>query len=573
MSTGRPSASAAEHLDLTRVGWTLACALLLLFGLQNWASGAAMPLMVWISVLNTVASLVLASSVWASSSVRWQPVSAMVMLTLVSLAVAASSLATTSGYGTDAMAFNEYSARLAISGENPYSHSMLPAIADYHIPVTNTTLTFSGDFVTRLSYPAGSFLFYAAAILGGLTFHTAPIVNAVAWVVTLWVMFVLLPRPYRWIAVVFGTATSFAGLSSAGLSDVQFLPFLLLAVYRWDRFGDRRLPLLVRLAGPISLGVACSIKQTPWFAVPFLVIGVFMSEEDRREGLRLSGVYAAVAALSFGVLNLPFVLSAPNDWLRGITLPLREPLIADGQGLVSLAALTGVGGGNVQLFTAAGLAAYAALLCAFVTFHDSFKRAWVPLLALVLVMPARGLAIYAAMWTPVMIVAAQSVRTHQTRTWAPVRRMPGLIATGCMAIATVVSVVAALTTHAPLRLSVLDASVAPNGLVGALTVRIENTSLATARALMTVNANGQPSQVWSESGSTRQLVLVPPRATRTLRLYPQTLDGRPHAAGMIRLQAFTTGPRAVSVSRLEGPFTQSTTGPAPSESLTGETSR
>ncbi len=118
----------------------------------------------------------------------------------------------------------------------------------------------------------------------------------------------------------------------------SFLPFLVLAVWRWDRFGQARGAGLARWMGPVALGLACSMKQTPWFCVAFIAMGLFIeARASGRPAVRLVVGYLAIVATVFTAVNLPFIVWQPTAWARGTLLPIRQPLVADGQGLVTLA--------------------------------------------------------------------------------------------------------------------------------------------------------------------------------------------------------------------------------------------
>ena len=135
----------------------------------------------------------------------------------------------------------------------------------------------------------------------------------------------------------------------------MFLPFLVMAVWRWDRYGRPSEPGLARWIGPISLGVACAIKQTPWFAVPMLVTGVFL--EARLRGcapIRLCLRYLLTVLAVFAAVNLPFLAWHPGAWLHGTLIPLTGGLVADGQGLVTLATHGLTGGVNLKMLSLAG---------------------------------------------------------------------------------------------------------------------------------------------------------------------------------------------------------------------------
>ena len=63
-------------------------------------------------------------------------------------------------YGTDEMAFDQYSAQLFLHGVNPYLHSMAPSFNLFQVNPNSYTWMVSGKPVTSLSYPALAFLLY-----------------------------------------------------------------------------------------------------------------------------------------------------------------------------------------------------------------------------------------------------------------------------------------------------------------------------------------------------------------------------------------------------------------------------
>lgn len=159
-------------------------------------------------------------------------------------------------------------------------------------------------------YPSLSFLLYVpgVAAFGGNS-YAGLVTDTVAWLITgllLWrlasptmrpyvALFVLLPMPLLWVA--------------DGMTDPLYLPFMILAVWRWDRFADVQERGAARWMGPIALGLACAIKQTPWLMALYLLVGVGL--EAHRHGRRWLPVvttYALLSGAAFAVLNLPFVI-------------------------------------------------------------------------------------------------------------------------------------------------------------------------------------------------------------------------------------------------------------------------
>src|ERR1035441_3482101 len=167
---------------------------------------------------------------------------------------------------------------------------------------------------------------------------------------------------------------------------------------------------MTRWLGPIALGVACSIKQTPWFCVPFLVLGVVL--EARRIGrppLRLASAYLGVVVLVFAAVNLPFIIWQPSAWVNGNLIPFRQPLVADGQGLVTLALHGITGGVYLSTLTIASALVYAALLLAMVIWFPAMRRIWLFVLPLVFFVAARSLTSYLVDFFPAAVVAAITV--------------------------------------------------------------------------------------------------------------------------------------------------------------------
>ena len=68
-----------------------------------------------------------------------------------------------------------------------------------------------------------------------------------------------------------------------GVTDFLFVPLLIGAAAGWDRFAWTRGPAAWR--GPVLMGLAMAVKQTPWLIVPFVVAGIVL-ESRRLRGWR-----------------------------------------------------------------------------------------------------------------------------------------------------------------------------------------------------------------------------------------------------------------------------------------------
>ena len=94
----------------------------------------------------------------------------------------------------------------------------------------------------------------------------------------------------------------YIGYAVGGVTDSLFVPLLVGAAVGWDRFASTRGPAAWR--GPVLMGLAMAVKQTPWLVAPFVVAGIVLESRRAhgwgraaRDGLRYAGI-AAVAVLA-----------------------------------------------------------------------------------------------------------------------------------------------------------------------------------------------------------------------------------------------------------------------------------
>ena len=413
----------------------------------------------------------------------------------------------------------------------------------------------------RVSYPAGSFLLQAPFMALGLTHLATDWVDLGAWLVTAVLVFCMLPAFLRWLAPLLLLTGMFLGPFANGGTDALFVPFLVLAVWRWDRYPQRATTWLPAWVGPVALGVACSVKQTPWFCVPFLVVGVAVEAGRSGSGpLRSSSRYLALVGATFVTVNLPFVVASPTAWLKGTFLPVTEPLVADGQGLVALA-LHGLTGGVVTAWmSAAAGVALVAMVAAFALFEERLKRVWLLLVPLVVFLPDRSLANYLTDFVPAALVAALSVTAVGSGTGvAPTRRRPGWlvpVAVGVPAVVSAALLVVAFTS-APLTVTVDGVSARGVATVDGgqswtrVVVTVHNTSgTAMAPHFMVSSGGGHPAGFWS-ARAVGGVDPVAPGASTRFELRPTRYTATPPRGQWWIVEAYSSPPDALSTSPLQ----------------------
>ena len=278
------------------------------------------------------------------------------------------------------------------------------------------------------------------------------------WVGAFLLLWRLLPRQVAWTAGLTLGLVTYADFVVGGVTDALFLPFVFLALWRWDRYADLDASVLARWLPPVALGLAVSVKQTTWFLVPFLLIA--LAHEARLHGTRAALMkplrYLTTVFAVFAVINLPFAVWSPSAWLHGITLPLTSP--SSQAGRESSTCPSSNGSANLDDYRMAGALAVITALAAFALYYARLKRAWVPLVALIFFWPTRSFASYLIDLLPAAILAATTVRFAPAIASRSLSRQRVLLIVllPVPAVAFLAALVVAVTARQPLELEILE---------------------------------------------------------------------------------------------------------------------
>jgi uncharacterized membrane protein len=539
-----------------RCAWSLVWLGILVGGVELWESWTSWPVIdVLAPVLVAVALAGFVVCWWAPSPRAWYHEWAALLGALCAIAAPqVVYLHTRLAYSTDSAALDQAAANVLVHGHDPYGRSLSSAAAHFlQNPGSYWTYLAGGGHVGTVSYPAGSFLVYAPALALGFHHVVVDWMDLYFWLASAILLFFLVPRSLRWLAVLVSLVGIFTTLFADGNTDAAVLPFVLLALWRWDRYGRGRGAGVASWVGPVALGVACAIKQTPWFLVPFLVLGVGI--EARRSGRRVVPLltrHLATLVAVFLAVNLPFMVMNPAGWWQGITLPFFQPLVADGQGLVSLALHGLTGGADLRLLTVASGLCFLATVVALAAWYRPLKRIWPLLVPVPFFFAPRSFTSYLIDLLPAAFVALVSVDTPAGPVLPAKRRWS--IPTARLAVASLAAGVGVVTgvafTSAPLSLTYLSADIGPGQQhVYSVTVAVTNTTGRTLRPRFMVDMGApHPNGFWTTRN--RRPVVVGPHATVGVTLYPppQTLAYLPPWAADFVVQAYTTGPEALSTT-------------------------
>jgi hypothetical protein len=258
----------------------------------------------------------------------------------------------------------------------------------------------------------------------------------------------------------------------------------------------------------------------------------------------------------FAVVNLPFLAWHPGSWLHGTLIPLTGGLVADGQGLVTLATHGLTGGVNLTMLSIAGALAIVGGVAAFVAWYPQLKRIWPLLLTIPFFFSPRSLSSYLVDLFPVALVAALSV--DDVRRDAPEDRVTArdmlarpsvlMLAGSCVGV-----VIASFMAFSgpPLQLSVRSVVTSKAGTeLDAVTILVVNRTPDRLVPHFLVNsATGQNYDgFWTLSD--RRLVALGPHDSEKITLHPPARTAAPRRGARWLVEAYTADPTWLSTSSL-----------------------
>lgn len=444
-------------------------------------------------------------------------------------------------YGTDEIAFDQYAAQLALHGVNPYLHSMAPAFPLFHVSPNGYTFQLNGQPVTALSYPALAFEAYLPLLAAGVTTQAAVWIEIFSWALAAVILYAVLPRSVAPLAGVLVSIDVYIGYAVGGVTDTLFVPLLIGAAVGWDRFSSGRGPAAWR--GPVCMGLAMAIKQTPWLVLPFVIAGIVVESRQRngtrqavRDGLR----YTGIAFAAFAVPNLPYAVAAPGAWLNGILTPFNSHTVPAGQGLVDISLSLMLGGGSLTAYTFAGVIVLAALLACYVTTYPALKPAAFLLPSIALFFATRSFGSYLVMLVPAALAAAAT--TPRPRGINAARSWRWVAAGGGFAV--LVAVLAALTTPSPLSVSI--ASVRTTGqlaTVGQVTLSVTNNTGGSVRPAFTLQNGTIMTAFWQPVSGP---AVLGPHQHASYTIVAPSYPAMPSIQSGFQVLAFLTNPASVS---------------------------
>jgi hypothetical protein len=256
-------------------------------------------------------------------------------------------------YHNDAIALDECAARLVLDGKDPYaSLDIFTCYAPLAIGADRTTPLRRGAFADVPVYPTDDQLDATWALRerdgASVEFVARPSYPALSFLALVPFVALGIDTNYVYLGCLLAAMAIVVWRAPSGLRPFVLTGLLgasCLVAFTVGGSADLlyALPLVVawiwrdHLAGAVALGIAVAVKQVAWFVAPFYLIAV-----AGRSGWRAAATHAAVSGALFAVVNAPFALWHPADWIAGLLTPVTLPMFPRGAGLVFLSTTGGL---------------------------------------------------------------------------------------------------------------------------------------------------------------------------------------------------------------------------------------
>lgn len=261
------------------------------------------PILVLVAALMSVGGIYLLTEITGDGNKLRTYAMLLVGIIVISLVVYALVVATGAGVGkSDELAFNYYASSLFLSGQNPYSASMKPALSLYY--TARPTVRLDGSIEDAYIYPAFSFISLTPVSIFSRD-SILPMYGAIIFLCICSALIVYRASNKNRLALLpIGVWLFLAFVSVSLVVEYLAVSVLLLLAY-----VCRRKPLLCG----IFAGLSASTTQLSWFALPFLLVLV-LREQGRNVMYRLVVSIFAV----FIVVNGYFLLLSPMKILGSL---------------------------------------------------------------------------------------------------------------------------------------------------------------------------------------------------------------------------------------------------------------
>ena len=462
-------------------------------------------------------------------------------------------------------------ARSMLAGHGVYGVAWPEVFAQQHIPIT---WMMGGAADYTFGYPPLDVLLTAPA----LAFVGFPAVASVVTTVMILIGAVVLWRllPIDWRSGATAVMLGFPFMphyARLGYPALVAMVFLIPVVVRWPSIGAGGRLRGSDLLRAACLGAACATQQLAWFVTPFLIVGLYAlrrGEVSPRRALTTVASFAGVAAATFLVINLPFIVGDASAWATGVLLVLTQHAIPHGQGLIDVSFYLTDGSARLDFYSYATLLLALGLLGLCAVWVRRLGPALTVIPWLVFYLSIRSQDGYFLLMTPLWFAAvATAPPAAFEHAWQPrlrlprrfvglrpngarwLRGAPGRVALAALLLApSLLCATVAVASDEPLELDILSTSSHGAHDVGIwqIKVAVVNDSAVTLTPQFTISTSQSITRFWIAQGGPDRLA---PRERATYVLTAADPNGySPGPNGYLYLRAVTDRPMTVSTARI-----------------------
>ncbi len=202
--------------------------------------------------------------------------------------------------GVDELAANYYAASLALHGVNPYATSMQTIYNERHV---FPTVLLNGSYEDFYAYPAMSFIAYMPIVALGIGSHSFMPFIAILIFFVMSASAMVYAHSGRCIGLLIPLALWLFGCYTlAGVSNAFLVTIFVVLAYIYMRKS---------FASGILLGLAASVSQLAWFALPFFYILTYNSKGKLH--MQVLGTF-----VSFLAINIYFFAASPGAFISSV---------------------------------------------------------------------------------------------------------------------------------------------------------------------------------------------------------------------------------------------------------------
>lgn len=343
----------------------------------------------------TIVIMILAVVPKVSPRLSWMPLGIILLASSMSVLTYTLNVTPATSSTSDNFKIGRTAVELLEDGQNPYNFDYTDAFRVQR-ELNGATYFLDATIQHRVTYPALPMLTFYILERVGLS---NPILLGVVsqWALYI-ILFVAAPKSLRPIILLPLVALSeMVSLPLFGLQDVVWSMLLVAMLAIWSRN---------RIVRAILFGLASTFRQQPWFIGPFLLFLIWHEDENMTTQARVMRIvqFLVISIGVFVLINLPFAIANPTEWLLSAFEPSYARFNPDGVGF-NLLYRFGLLPLPRNFFSVLQFSTYFALLITFLRHPKRIGQGFWIFPAVFFWLYYRSLASYWYYWLPPMLLA------------------------------------------------------------------------------------------------------------------------------------------------------------------------